>query len=301
MFRSIEVLWRRPYSIILTGFLLCLTIPLLFFHSGPFQRFQGWLQDRVKPGPAIPEETPSLSEFYDWDTESAFSPVDYDYAKDAPVSELCRSFPTHLLKDIQPVLKSGHGVLHERLPLQLQTASACLDNLIIFSDLEEEFEGHDIMDVIADIPAHLREGEKASRQLASYNTLQAFAANDSLATLNMTNLKGHKTDKFKFLPAISRAWRLRPERRWYVFYEDDTYVFWDNVFRLLSHFDPDLPFYFGAPAPGLSSFPRYNGLVRVRRGRIHPQSRGDAETREGGLGSADWRIFGSKVARAVLE
>ena len=43
---------------------------------------------------------------------------------------------------------------------------------------------------------------------------------------------------------------MRPDREWYVFYEDDTYILWDNVFRLLDHYDPDLPFYFGSPSAG---------------------------------------------------
>lgn len=43
---------------------------------------------------------------------------------------------------------------------------------------------------------------------------------------------------------------MRPEKRWYVFYEDDTYIVWDNMFRLLANFDPDMPWYFGSPSPG---------------------------------------------------
>jgi hypothetical protein len=57
-------------------------------------------------------------------------------------------------------------------------------------------------------------------------------------------------DKFKFLPSVSRAWKENPDRSWYVFYEADTYIVWDTVFRFLENFDPDEPLYFGSPSPG---------------------------------------------------
>lgn len=66
----------------------------------------------------------------------------------------------------------------------------------------------------------------------------------------MTAEEGWKTDKFKFLAGISRAWRVAPGKDWFVFYEDDTYVFWDTVFHLLKNLDPEQPLYFGSPSPG---------------------------------------------------
>lgn len=43
---------------------------------------------------------------------------------------------------------------------------------------------------------------------------------------------------------------MSPEKQWYVFFEGDTYIVWDNVFRLLENFDADQPHYFGSPSPG---------------------------------------------------
>lgn len=270
MLRSVDIVSSRPLSIILTGFILCFTVPLLFFYSGPFQRFEGWVKDSVKTGHGIPEEVPALPEFFEWDTRTSFKPVEASDARAASVAELCNSFPTHLLKDIQPVLKTGHAVVQDRLPAQLQSVSACLDSLLIFSDLDEKFQGHEIIDTIADLPSDKEQRERAQEQLSSYFTLQEFAANNSLSGLNMTDLKGWKTDKFKFLPAISRAWKMRPERRWYVFYEDDTYVFWDNMFRLLEHFDADVPLYFGSPSPGCYPEPEDHPEIQVWFGNGGP-------------------------------
>lgn len=49
----------------------------------------------------------------------------------------------------------------------------------------------------------------------------------------------------------------RPGRKWYVFFEADTYIVWDNVFRLLANYDPNEPWYFGSPSPGGESTPGY--------------------------------------------
>lgn len=65
----------------------------------------------------------------------------------------------------------------------------------------------------------------------------------------MTGVEGWKTDKSKFLPSISRAWRMAPENRWFVFYEGDTHVVWDTAFRMMANFDADVPHYFGSPSP----------------------------------------------------
>lgn len=43
---------------------------------------------------------------------------------------------------------------------------------------------------------------------------------------------------------------MQPNKEWYVFFEGDTYVSWDNVFRMLDQLDPDESYFFGSPTPG---------------------------------------------------
>ena len=231
---------RRPW-IILPALFLCFSIPFLLFRSAPFEKLNGWLTSTTQPEPAAPEPVPEIPGFYDWHTRSSFNPVRQENAANKSLKELCASFPTHLLDEIQPVLKTGHGVLDVRVRPQLQSVSACLSNLLIFSDVDEHYEGRDIIDVIADIPPALSENAKQLDEWRDGSLVDGPSSKKSA---------GWKIDKFKFLPAASRAWRMRPRRRWYVFYEADTYIVWDNVFRLLENFDPDKPHYFGSPSPG---------------------------------------------------
>lgn len=196
--------------------------------------------------PAVPYdsahlESKPLSKFYEFDTASQFVIGDENAANQSK-EVLCKSFPHDLLRDIQPVLKTGHGVINTRVRNSLDSCSACLDNLLILSDYDEELDGRPVLDVIGDLSSENLEQE----QLAPYKALNG----DNTTESNISNKEAWRLDKFKFLLGVSRAWHMRPERRWYVFYEGDTFVVWDTVFRFLENFDPDTPHYFGSPSPG---------------------------------------------------
>lgn len=233
---------------------LTIAIAVLVLYLEPSQKATNWLLQQTQSEEGIKSlEPPPSSKFYEWQTRSQFRPISKDEAANASAQELCEYFPKHLLRDIQPVLKTGHGVLEDRVGPQLNGVSACLDNLLIFSDLEEDFMGHHIIDVIADIPLNYTiepYEPKAAKDLAVYHAMQSLHTNGTLAEANFTAKEQWLLDRFKFLTGASRAWKMRPERRWYIFYEADTYIVWDNVFRLLEQFDPDIPWYFGAPSPG---------------------------------------------------
>lgn len=228
----------RPHWLLFAALTLCL-VPILVLNTAPLERVTAWFVHSTRPGKAVVEVVPE-PDYYDWHTRSAFNPVRVQDAANRSAKELCASFPSHLLESIQLVMKTGHGVLAARVRPQLRSISACLTNPLIFSDLDEEFEGHDVIDVIADIPEYLRE---------DCDQLQAYQ-NDTFINSNGSRQAGWVLDKWKFLPAVSRAWKMRPERRWYVFYEADTYVVWDSLFRLLAQYNPDIPHYFGSPSPG---------------------------------------------------
>lgn len=243
---------RSTRCLILVFTALCFAVPLILLSSGTPGPFPSWLLDFFRSrDDALPEPEPA-SRFFQWEPmPSQFRPVNFDNVRDKSVEELCHAFPVKMLESIQPILKTGHGVIDARLSTHFQSSSACLDNLLIFSDLEEIFEGREIHDVIADIPSDLSHlGIRTHRdQFEAYDALQEYAANHTLDSANFAARDGWRTDKFKFLAGISRAWRMRPNRDWYVFFEDDTFVAWDNLFRMLGHFNPDALWYFGSPVP----------------------------------------------------
>lgn len=153
---------------------------------------------------------PNGNEFFHWATTSSYREVDQDDAADAMVQELCKSFPHEKLLDIQPILKSGHGAMN-RVRSQLNGPAACLTNLLIFSDLDEVLGRYNVTDTIKDIPRRLIESDN---QTLPYRHLKDLAANGTLNETEMSQLQGWETDKFKFLPDVSRAWQMSPEKQW---------------------------------------------------------------------------------------
>ena len=212
---------------------------------GPFRSKDG------TPQPAPPSEDGSRRpEFLPWETTSGFHPVSFPDIGAVTDDDLCRSFPQHKLAYlVQPVLKFGHGDQPARVESQLSSVSACLDDLLIFSDYEETIAGRHVYDVLANTPASYRDDNP---DFINYLTLHNLNENGTALKPNdpRPEINGWIIDKYKFLPMIEQAWVLRPNKRWYFFYESDTYVVWDNVFRLLENLDADTPTYLGSPSPG---------------------------------------------------
>ncbi|KAK3995267.1 beta-1,3-N-acetylglucosaminyltransferase radical fringe [Cladorrhinum sp. PSN332] len=196
--------------------------------------------------------------FYPFETTSAFYPVAYDGdLKNKTIDELCASFPHHLTQRIQPVLKMGHAENPKMIDAQLHSVSACFakEELLIFSDLEQDIHGRHVIDILGNLPQAYREKDakgKPNVEFDNYEKLIALARANKLTPENdpATKENGWKLDKYKFLAEVERAWQMRPGRDFYVFYESDTYISWDNMFRFLSTLDPNAALYMGSPSPG---------------------------------------------------
>ncbi|OAA40506.1 Chondroitin N-acetylgalactosaminyltransferase [Beauveria brongniartii RCEF 3172] len=183
-------------------------------------------------------------------TSSAFHPISFPPGHNKTLQELCASFPRHLLARIQPVLKTGFTDEPGRMPSQMESCSACFQpgDLLIFSDLDDTYQGHEIIDILATLPRSYHEFESFKpyfEQKRLRDSGDAVTNPDALKAID-----GWKLDKFKFLPQVQQAWQMKPNRDFYVFYETDTYVFWDPLLRFLDTLDPETPLYLGSASPG---------------------------------------------------
>lgn len=250
---------KRVYQILIAsaaiGVVFILAISYVFFHS----KQQPPPRDPIENPRPLLDDGPDRPKYHQWDTVSEFRPVSQDVSDATPIEELCRTFPRHLTDHmIQPVLKMGHNEKRDRVEAQLESVSACIDDLLVVSDAEETLYGHEVIDVIAELPAAYHfENDHFVNYTKIHNQYQK---NDREPTTNPNEeapptLDGWLLDKYKFLPMIERAWLLRPNKRWYFFYETDTYVVWDNVFRFLGNLDHDQPLYMGSPSPGRLATP----------------------------------------------
>jgi hypothetical protein len=104
--------------------------------------------------------------------------------------DLCNVFPEYTLCNIQLVLKSGNGLLKERLRPHLEGVSACLgDDLLIVSDVDLEIVDCVVIDVLSDLrPKFVRH----DRQPGSYVIRKRLAGNDRLMSDSASSQSGEQ-------------------------------------------------------------------------------------------------------------
>ncbi|KAF2090374.1 glycosyltransferase family 31 protein [Saccharata proteae CBS 121410] len=256
-------LFSRRYTKILlvVPLLFCFVLVLLTFNLVPAVRIPYVSptppkQTSAAPPPPPPPPPPIPKDYYTWQTKTSFRPhalaAEYHNSTATDGNPLCAGFPTHKLDTIQIALKTGACASKEKLAAQLSSVCACIPNLLLFSDLDEAIphpsnDGRVLRthDVLAELPASYADDNP---DWSTYWRQKRAKASDG--GVGAASQEGWKLDRFKFLPMVERAWQLRPEREWYVFVEDDTYVVWDNLFRFLDRFAPDSVRYIGSPSPG---------------------------------------------------
>jgi hypothetical protein len=162
---------------------------------------------------------------------------------ESTAAELCSSFPHDALANVQVIIKTGIGERH-RLEAFLSSYGSCISNLLIVSDTPDIVQGHQVHDILGDLPAsYAKENDDWSNYEAQR---QALAAGNDVGKSH----EGWRLDRFKFLPMIEYAYANNSNAEWYVFIETDTYVFWDVLFRTLEKMESSERHYLGTAVPG---------------------------------------------------
>ncbi|OCK77355.1 glycosyltransferase family 31 protein [Lepidopterella palustris CBS 459.81] len=155
--------------------------------------------------------------------------------------------------DILVVLRTGATEALKKVPTHFRTTLRCVPHHVVYSDLEETIEGHHVYDMLDEVDDEIK---RTHPDFRLYNHLKIHGREglDSQESLQMGdgtggtgNLKnpGWALDKWKFLPMIDKALQHRPEAKWFVFIEPDTYLIWPNLLEYLARFNPSEPYYMG--------------------------------------------------------
>lgn len=159
-----------------------------------------------------------------------------------------------LADDVLVVLRTGATESRQKVPVHFRTTLRCVPHFVVFSDLDEEIEGHAVHDVLGGVSKKGKEHEdfklyhhlqkQGRRGLGGQQVITAQSGSSKGDYLNTGN-DGWRLDKWKFLPMIDKAYQQMPNAKWFVFIEADTYLGWNNLLDYLSTFDPDKPYYIG--------------------------------------------------------
>lgn len=159
----------------------------------------------------------------------------------------------HGMEDILVVMKTGVTEVREKVPVHINTTLKCVPHYVIFSDYEEEIAGVRTYDVLRSVS---NETKQANLDFGIYNRLHDQGREGLLAAdwrdeangpFGKPGNPGWKLDKWKFVPMMNEALQVRPNAKWYVFIEADSYMVWPNLVAWLSRLDHKKPYYLGAP------------------------------------------------------
>lgn len=178
-------------------------------------------------------------------------PASGEPAKSYPLP--CRRLPG--AEDVVVIMRTGSTEIQDKLPIHFDTTFRCYQDLVIFSDFEETFNGHPVHDVLTSVDQDLKE---TNIDFEIYNRVRdhgraALHEDELSGSASFEGSKsgkgdnaGWRLDKWKFLPMMNETLKLRPDKKWYVFVESDSYPVWSNLLQWLEKLDPTKQLYYGS-------------------------------------------------------
>lgn len=157
-------------------------------------------------------------------------------------------------QDIVVVMRTGATEIKDKLPVHLRTTFRCYPDTVIFSDYEETFEGHKVYDVLASLDDELKHTNDDFKHYLRLQRLGREGLGDhelhgeswESGPVGKNDNPGWKLDKWKFLPMMVDTLKLRPNKKWYIFVEPDSYMIWSNMLQWLGQLNPAKAVYYGS-------------------------------------------------------
>lgn len=147
------------------------------------------------------------------------------------------------IEDLAIILKTGSTEIYEKLPIHFTTTFLCVQDRLIYSDVQQYFSGESVRDALVLLS---QESRKEYSDLDQHKLL-----NDHVRLSgDAAELRGEKSwhiDKWKFLPMITDAYStFGDSKKWYFFIEADTYLSMHNLLPWLAKLDYQQAIYAGA-------------------------------------------------------
>lgn len=156
--------------------------------------------------------------------------------------------------DVILIMKTGGTTLWKRLLIHLTTSLAqeriAHGNTVIYSDLADRIGDFTVIDALANMTdeAKARPDFDVYRQQPEYTAHNFYVEASGVEGDEWGPTGGWIIDKYKFVPLVQHAGQNWPRAKWYIYMEDDAYLFLPNVLAYLSQFDASKPHYLGSYA-----------------------------------------------------
>jgi hypothetical protein len=152
------------------------------------------------------------------------------------------------------IMKTGGTTMWKRLLVHLTTTFArdriAPSNLVIYSDYPEQIGDFTLIDALANMTDEAKQAPdfEVWRQQPLYSAHNVYVEAAGVSGDDWGPTGGWIIDKYKFVPLMQHAGEHWPRAKWYVYMEDDAYLFLPSVRRYLAGFDWRRPHWLGSYA-----------------------------------------------------
>ncbi|KAF2275329.1 uncharacterized protein EI97DRAFT_420272 [Westerdykella ornata] len=143
----------------------------------------------------------------------------------------CKSIPG--ASDVMVIVKTTK---QESLSTQLDTLLSCVPNFAIFSDHAGMVRNYTIHDALTRV---------TNTRKSKHDEFKDYEKLRKQPDAKVGSLK--RLDKWKMLPMVYEAYKMKPHMRFYLFIEPNTIVSWTNLLQWTARLDSRIPYYIGAP------------------------------------------------------
>lgn len=188
------------------------------------------------------------------DAPASASPAVLQYEPEPASSEASASGAALYPEDVLLIVKTGGTTIFKRLLIHFATTFASeripLQNTVVYSDSPENIGAFHVVDVLANTTSPTLNTTEFDvyRSQAEYNTKNVYLEAAGLDGDDWGPQGGWIIDKYKFVPLVQHAGTNWPDAKWYIYTEDDTYLFLPNVLKYLSQFDHTEAYWLGSYA-----------------------------------------------------
>lgn len=176
-------------------------------------------------------------------------------------------------EDVLLIVKTGGTSIYKRLLIHLTTTFAAeripIQNTVIYSDNADSIGSFQVIDVLTNTTSSTLNTSEFDvyRSQAEYSANNAYVEAAGLDGDDWGPQGGWIIDKYKFVPLVQHAGNNWPDVKWYIYTEDDTYLFLPNVLKYLAQFD-------STEAHWLGSYAAKSDVVFAQGGAGFALSRG---------------------------
>ena len=149
-------------------------------------------------------------------------------------------------EDVVLVMKTGASEIEAKLPVHLDTTFKCAPNVLVFSDMAQQFKETMVKDPLRHLVGELNQEDPDLRYYL--NLIERQSKGEDIVKGN--NTQAWKLDRYKNVPMLRQAYDAHPHAEWFFFMDADTALLRPNLLIWLSQMDPSKPHYIGSSVIG---------------------------------------------------